>query len=101
MTPEHSPGRGSRADDADQPSRWERLHAWSGQRAVEAVVLVTAALVLLLAPDSGLFRRELMSVGIGLDVVDFAGLVLLAFGLVLCVLAGTARLLGIGGRRLG
>lgn len=100
MTDESSLDRRPQTDDTWQETRWEQFHTWGEKRASEAVKLVTVALLLLITPGANLFIDRLASVGIGLGIVNFIGLLVLAAGLLLCFAAGSAQLLGIMGHRL-
>lgn len=101
MTPDPSPDPRTRPDRPRREVRWERLGDWGSERASDAVNLVTVALVLLVLPGTGQLTDQLSSVGIGLGVVDLVGLFALVVGLLFCVAAGSAQLLGAAGRRLG
>ncbi|WP_135830089.1 hypothetical protein [Halorussus halobius] len=78
---------------------WERLYDWSDGRADDVVTLVAVALVVLAAPTPGLFEDRLLSLGVGVGLVDLLGLLALAGGALVGVATGLARIAGGLGRR--
>ncbi|MGM0604038.1 MAG: hypothetical protein ACQETB_00035 [Halobacteriota archaeon] len=77
----------------------ERLRAWGTGRADDVVALSGLGVLLLVLPSTGLLEASLASIGLGIDLLDLGGLLLLAAALFVAVAAGTARLLAAIGDR--
>lgn len=80
-------------------TRWERLYQWGTGQADNVVALVAVALVLFILPSPGIFRDQLASIGFGIGITEVVGLLTLTIGLLLALVAGGARILGILGEK--
>lgn len=73
---------------------WERLHEWGNGRADDVVTLLGIGTVFLLVPSFDLLSEQLTTVGIGVGLLDFLGIIIIAAAILLAIVAGCSRAVG-------